>query len=62
METTMSNIIQLHPNQPEPAEDQELVWECVCGNAVFYLYEAGHVECADCGLVSTGIGCYDRDV
>lgn len=50
----MADVIKLErASKPEP-----LVWSCNCGNASFWLYEDGQIQCVACDLMHDGMRGY----
>lgn len=59
----MSNVVEFNKSDTKQQEGtEELVWECMCGHALFYLHENGSVECGGCGKYSEDICCFTPEL
>jgi hypothetical protein len=55
----MADVVPLRPAGGARAPCRQ-VWRCVCGNALFWLYSDGAIECAECGGAVGGMDGYWR--
>jgi hypothetical protein len=53
----MSNVI---PFVKKEEEEEECVWKCECGCALFFLLIDGTIECGECEAEQIGIGCFEE--
>lgn len=44
----MADIVPFPQRRCDPDPRDDVVWACACGNASFFLFPSGHVECAQC--------------